>query len=355
MAVMPGVELGRIESVAVLGGGVAFPARSVTNEEVLEIVPPARPRPQGETREQLRFAADGIRESLGLERRAWAHLVGSPLAHDHEAGVLQLATAAARAALADAGLTPAEVALILCATSTPHRMSATLSAGVGAALGAPAACLDTRAGCSAGLFALTTAALYVAAGAGHVLVVGADTFSKVVPPRSRTLALALGDGAGALVVGPRPGAAVLAAALRTDGTLGHLVTTTGRLPPTHEEIEAGAFWLEGELEQLMTIVPGKYEEALGVVCRRAGLRPGELDLLVPHQTTAPVIDGLCRMTGLPPARVYTNVHAHANIGAAGWIVALVEARAAGRCPPGARVGLAAVGGGLSWAAAVLSC
>src|SRR5207302_3459732 len=108
---------------------------------------------------------------------------------------------------------------VLVATSTPHRMTASVAAALGAALGAHAGCADVRAGCAGGILALGQAALAVAAGAGPALVVGAETFSKIVPPQSRTAALALGDGAAALIVGRRGGARLLSAAFQTDGAL----------------------------------------------------------------------------------------------------------------------------------------
>lgn len=351
------LEIGPVEGVSVLGGGSAFPERRLGNLEVLTHLAPSLWATRGRrpSDEELRFVADSLERTMGVRSRAWAHLVGTPLDHSVEQTTLDLSVAAARAALADAGVGPEDVALILCATSTPHRMTSTLSAAVGAALGARAACLDTRTGCSAGLFALATASLYLEAGAPIALVVGADTFSKVVPPSSKLAALSLGDGAGALVLGLREGARLDAAALETDGTLGRLITSEGALPPTQEELARGAYFLSGAPEELAAVVPEKYERAIARALARAGLSPGEVELFAPHQTSRSLIEEVCRRAGVPLERTYVNVQAHANIGAAGWLVALVEARAAGRCPKGARALVASVGGGMSWAAAVLTC
>jgi 3-oxoacyl-[acyl-carrier-protein] synthase-3 len=143
--------------------------------------------------------------------------------------------------------------------------------------------------------------------------------------------------------------------LETDGALGRLVTTDGALPPTAAEIERGGYLLSGSAEELGQVVPEKYVAALAEALGRAQLAPADVDLFVPHQTSVPLIREVCARTGIPLARAFVNVGAHANIGSAGWVVALVEARRAGRCPPGARVALAAVGGGMSWAAGVLAC
>lgn len=352
---MAAVQVGPIEGVAILGGGTAFPPRVRTNLDVLRDAP-ATGRARGRADDdELRFMADGIEETIGLSERAWTHDVGQPLAPDREENTVDLAVRAARAALADAKLDASDLALIVCATSTPHRMSSTVAGAVGAALGAHAACMDTRAGCAGALFGLTTAALYLGAGAGPALVIGTETFSKVIPPAHRLARLSLGDGAGALVIGRREGARLVSAFLETDGALGHLITTDGSLPPTPEEIARGGYWLTGSPTELAEVVPSRYEAALRGALSRAGCGPAEIDLFVPHQTSRALVLELCRRLELPESRTFVNVHRHANIGSAGWIAALVEARAEGRCPPGTRLAVAAVGGGLSWAAAVLQC
>jgi 3-oxoacyl-[acyl-carrier-protein] synthase-3 len=354
---MPAVQIGPIRDVAVLGGGAAFPARTLTNLDVLRSLPAEarRARATPVTDEELAFLATGMEQSLGVRERAWAHAVGTPLDHAHEQTTLDLAVEAARRALDDAKTQIGEVGLILCATSTPHRMTSTLSGALGAALGAECACLDARTGCSGGLFALSTAALYLQAGVERVLLVGAETFSKIIPPAHKMAALALGDGAGALVLGRKAGASLDAAWMRTDGSLGKLISTDGALPPTAEEISRGGYQLSGQPDELTRAVPGKYSEAIAGVLTRAGIGGAQVDLFVPHQTSRALIEEVARAAGIARERAYINVEKHANIGSAGWVVALVEARAAGLSPAGTRLLLAGVGGGMSWAAAVLTC
>jgi 3-oxoacyl-[acyl-carrier-protein] synthase III len=344
------LKLGPISGVAVLGGGAAFPELELTNLEVLTRLRGQLWPGRAPADDELVFVAESLEKTIGVQRRAWCHLPGEPLRPRDGPSVLELSEAAARGALADAGVTAAQLGLVLCATSTPHRMSSTLSAAVAQRLGASCAAMDTRTGCSGGLFALTTGALYVAAGAGPVLIVGADTFSKVIPPGSKIAALSLGDGAGALVLGARSGASVDAAFLQTDGALGGLITTDGALPPTHEEIDRGGYVLSGAPDALAAAVPRKYAEAIAAVLETARLDAQQLALFVPHQTSRILIDTLSRGLGNPPTAV--NVERHANIGAAGWMVALVEAKA--KLTRGDRVLTAAVGGGMSWAAAVLT-
>jgi 3-oxoacyl-[acyl-carrier-protein] synthase-3 len=350
-----GTLLGPLDGVGVLGAGTAFPALELTNREVLLALPPEawdRRPPEGE---QLDFLADNLGRGMGVERRRWAHRVGAPLDHAGEETTADLAARAARAALDDAGVEVAAVSLILVATSTPHRFTSTVSAAVGAALGARAACMDTRTGCSGGLFGLTTAALFMHAAGGHALVIGAETFSKIIPPRSKLAAVALGDGAGALVLGRRPEARLVSAYLETDGALGRIISTDGALPPTEAEIARGGYLLSGAPDELLATVPGKYAQALGRAFVRAGITGSEVDLYVPHQTSRALVASVAAAAGIAGERAFVNVERHANIGAAGWIVALAEARAEGRCPPGTTLAIAAVGGGMSWGAAVLGC
>ena len=340
-------EIGPLGDVGVLGAGTAFPARTLTNEDVL--------RATGLPEERLAFLAAGARETLGVWQRSWAHEVGGPLRHGEEETTLDLAIRAGRSALADAKLDASALGLILVATSTPHRMTASVAASLGSALGARAACADVRAGCAGGVLALGQAALAAAAGAGPALIVGAETFSKIIPPASRTARLSLGDGAGALVIGHRQGAALLGLSFETDGALGHLITTSGALPPTDVELNRGGYLLEGAPEELLQTVPGKYLLALRGALGRSRLGPDAIALYVPHQTSTDLIRRVAAGAGFDAGAVYTHVDRHANIGAAGWPVALAEARAEGHCRPGSTIAIAAVGGGLSWGAAVLRC
>jgi 3-oxoacyl-(acyl-carrier-protein) synthase III len=349
------VTLGPLEGVGVLGVGTAFPEREWTNEEALRAVAPLAWPGRAMDDEQLAFIASSVRETMGVERRAWAHTVGEPLDHAHETTTLDLATDAAKRALADAHLHASDVALVLVATSTPHKMTSTVSAQVGAAIGARAACMDVRTGCAGALFALSTAALHIAAGAGAVLVVGAETFSKIIPPSSKVAAVSLGDGAGALVLGRVAGARVESIFLETDGALGRLITTDGALPPTADEVARGGYLLSGSPDYLTATVPGKYTAAIDAALARAQLGADSIALFVPHQTHVPMMLGVASKVGVEREKMFVNVPRHANIGGAGWVVAFAEARFDGRMPNGARVLVAAVGGGMSWGAAVLTC
>lgn len=346
--------LGPLENVGIVGGGTAWPALRVTNAEALRAVAPWALGDRALDDARIDFMARGVEETLGVRERAWAHVPGTTLDHGSEETTVTLGARAAEAALRDARVDASAVPLVVCATATPPRMTSTISAPIGAAIGARAACIDVRSGCSGGLVALVTAALHVAAGVPRALVIGAETFSKVIPRASKIAAISLGDGAAALLLERRDGSAVLSATMASDGDLGGLITTDGALPPTHAEIDRGAYELTGTPDGLATIVPEKYDVAIGGALSRAGLGSRELTLFVPHQTSLPLIRAVASRAGIDEARTYVNVHRHANVGAAGVLGALVEARADGRLRPGGRALLAVVGGGMSWAAAVLA-
>lgn len=351
---MPAAEPSPIDDVAILGTGTAFPDLELTNVQVLQLLRPSlwasRAHPPDD--DELQFVAASLEKTMGVQRRRWSHLPNQPLDHANELTVLDLATRAAQAALADANAPLEAVSLVLCATSTPHRMTSTVSAQVAHRLGLRCAALDTRTGCSGALFALATGALFARAGCGLVLVIGADTFSKVLPPHSKLAALSLGDGAGALVLGHRPGSRIDALYLETDGGLGKLITTEGPLPPTHEDLDRGGYLLSGAPDDLTAVVPHKYHQALTAVLAKAGADPKRVALYAPHQTSVPLVKAVASRIGVEPERTFINVAEHANIGAAGWLVALAESKS--RLRRGDTVLTASVGGGMSWAAAVLT-
>jgi 3-oxoacyl-[acyl-carrier-protein] synthase III len=347
---MPAARIGPIEGPTVLGAGTAFPPLELDNAQVLARIAER----QGKTMspERLAFAAKALESEYGLSRRAWCHQVGQPLDPEGELTSADLGERAARAALADAGIAPETVRVLLVATSSPHRMTSTVSAAVAARLGVQALCFDVRAGCAAGLFALSTAALYVAAGSGPALVIGSETFSKVIPPDYKDSVMSMADGAGALVLGQGEGA-LLSAFMETDGSLGHLVNTPGPMPPTAAAIEAGGYYLAGDPAGLKQAIPGAYLAAVEGALTHAGLSAEDVDAYVPHQVGRQVVEGVCAQVGFPLDKAWIAPERHANVGAAGWLVALAEARAEGFVTRGQRVALASVGGGMSWAGAVL--
>ncbi len=342
-------SFGPFDGVAILGAARHLPGEAIDNAEALA----ACPKRAAMDEMRRRFLARGLEKTLGVRERHWVHVPGTELKHGEEATSVDLAEAAARAALADAGVAADELAHLFVVSSTPHRMTSTIAAPLGAALGTEAPAVDVRVGCAGGLFALQLAASMLAADpTAKVLLVGAETFSKIIPSRHEAAIVALGDGAAALVLGHREGHAIEAIALATDGDLGGLVTTDGALPPTVAEIERGGYVLGGQPEGLAEVVPGKYRAAIDAALERAEIEGSAVDLLVPHPTNRGMAETVAEHVGAKAT--YTDgIGEHGNIGAAGWIAALAEARRRGAYEDGQRVLVAAVGGGLSSGAALL--
>lgn len=342
--------IGPVPGLHIAGMGTAFPPLVLDNAAVLADIAVRAGKAHNPAR--IAHAAEALQEELGLHRRAWTHRVGTPQQPGQELTAVDLGVQAARKALDASGLAPDAIGAVLVATSSPHRMTGTVSAAIAAALGLRCMAMDTRAGCASGLFALSTAALYVQAGVSAVLLIGAETFSKVVPPDVPAAVISLADGAAAMVLTAGE-SAVLSAAMETDGAFGALVSTPGPMPPTVEAVLAGGYQLSGQPGELKQVIPLRYQDAVEKALDHAGLTVKDIDRYVPHQAGAPVIRAVCAAVGIPLERAWISSDRHGNVGAAGWMVALAEALEEGFAKPGHTVALAAVGGGMSWACVLL--
>jgi 3-oxoacyl-[acyl-carrier-protein] synthase-3 len=297
---------------------------------------------------------DYPRLALGVEERYWSHWIASPPDHG-EIHSGDLCYEAAARALARAGLQADEVSLFVCPNTTPPRPTSSLAAHVGGRLGIRAPCLDLKAGCSSGLYALLSAAQFIAAGAKTVLVAGAETLSKICSPRVPQTAFTVGDGGAALVLRAAPGmrAGMLAGYLDADGAYAHLVTTPGLYPATHEAIDRGDYYLTGDPTGLKEVVPALWPISVQRCLEATRLSASDVDLYIPHQVSLPLMRGSAEALGIPWERTYVNIHRWANVGGSSLLIALAEAIEEGRAPPGATLALNVVGGGLTWAGMIL--
>ncbi len=263
-----------------------------------------------------------------------------------------LAFAAARDALRASGVQPETVDLLILATTTPDHTFPATATKVQARLGMTGgAAFDVQAVCAGFIFALATADNFIKAGqAKTALVIGAETFSRLLDWKDRGTCVLFGDGAGAVVLrGHESKSAkdrgLLSTHLHTDGRSYNLLYVDGGPSSTQT---TGHVRMDGQgvFRHAVAKLASVVDEALAA----NGLTPAEVDWLVPHQANQRIIDGMARKLSLGPEKVVSTVARHANTSAASIPLALAEATADGRIKPGQIVLMEAIGGGLAWGA-----
>ena len=277
---------------------------------------------------------------------------------DGEATV-SMATKASRQALERADLSGKDLDAIIIATTTPDFLLPTAAALVQDQIGATrAAIFDLGAACAGFIYALAVARGLIAAGtARRVLVVGAETISRYVDWTDRATCVLFGDGAGAVVVeASSEGIGIRSTVLRGDGSKSELLTVRGggsRYPPSAESLREGLHYIRMRGNEVFkTAVPSMASAAVEALAQ-AGLGLEDVDLFIPHQANARIIDAVARKLGLEASKVFMNVHKYGNTSAASIPIALCEAVDEGRVRPGDTLVFAAFGGGMTWGAAVV--
>lgn len=316
----------------VIGCGAYLPSRAVSNDELAQ---------------RVDTTDEWITTRTGIKQRH--------IAAEGE-NTSDLAVAAAQRALASAGVPASEIDLIILATTTPDQTFPATATRVQARLGVTQGCaFDIQAVCSGFVYAIAVADNFLKLGqARTALVIGAETFSRILDWKDRTTCVLFGDGAGAVVLRATPGngngadRGVLSTHLHSDGRLHDALyvdggpSSTGTVGVVHMN---GPEVFRNAVSKLAAVV----EEALAA----NGLTGADIDWLVPHQANKRIIDGMARKLGLGANRVVTTVDRHANTSAASIPLALAEAVEDGRLKPGQLVLIEAIGGGLSWGAGVI--
>lgn len=271
-----------------------------------------------------------------------------------------LAVRAAREALDAAGLPAEEVELIIVATITPDMLFPATACLVQDHLGAKqAAAFDLEAGCSGFVYGLAVAAQFINAGCyRNVLVIGADTLSRVTNWKDRTTCVLFGDGAGAALLQPvEPPRGILSVYLRADGSGGDLLKLPAggvRLLASEATVRGDLHYLHMNGREVFKFAVRAMEEAAVEVLRRAGIRQEEVDCFVPHQANTRIIEALAKRLCLPSEKVVINVDRYGNTAAASIPIALYEAVSEGKIKPGkSLVLMVAFGAGLTWGALAL--
>ena len=267
-----------------------------------------------------------------------------------------LATAAARAALTRAGLDAADVDLIVLATATPDRTFPATATRVQANLGMTrGAAFDVQAVCTGFVYALAVADNFIKAGQAQcALVIGAETFSRILDWHDRGTCVLFGDGAGAVVLqagqgeGSKADRGILSTHLHSDGRHGDLLYVDGGPSSTGT---VGLLRMEGREVFKHAVV--NLAQAVDEALEANGLSPDEIDWLVPHQANRRIIDATARKLGMNEERVVITIERHANTSAASIPLALAEATADGRIRPGHLVLVEGMGGGFTWGSAMV--
>ncbi len=254
----------------------------------------------------------------------------------------EMATEAGRRALERAGMAASDIDVLVLATTTPDALVPGTSATVQAALGTSGGAFDVNAACSGFVYALVTAAGLVSVGAGPCLVIGSDALSRITDWDDRTLAVLVGDGAGAVVLEPVDGPGdLLSWNFGADGTLRHLLKCD----------HGGFLYMDGKeiFRKAVRVVVESAERALA----DAGIGASDVDLLVPHQANLRIIQAACQRLGIPEERTAVVIDRYGNTSSASIPLALDDAVTSGRVSPGDHLLLTGFGGGMTWASAVL--
>jgi 3-oxoacyl-[acyl-carrier-protein] synthase-3 len=311
----------------IAGVGSALPKREVTNEELAKSV---------DTTDEWIVERTGIRSRY--------------IAGDGET-TASLATEAARRALEHAGVEAREIDLIVLATATPDQTFPSSATKVQAALGIDdCVAFDVHAVCTGFLYALSVADSMLRSGnAQKALVIGAETFSRILDWEDRATCVLFGDGAGALVLGVEDGdRGILATRLHADGRHNDLLFVDGG-PSTTGTV--GKLRMKGREVFRHAVV--NLAAVLNEVLEVAGLTAADVDWVVPHQANARILDATAKKLGLPREKVVVTVDKHANTSAASVPLAFDTAVKDGRIKRGDLVVLEAMGGGFTWGAAAL--
>jgi len=299
----------------VTGWGIAVPDKVVTNEDLSA---------------RLDTSDEWITERTGIRERR----IGGTTS--------ELAIGAGAQALARAGRSGADVDVLVLATATPDALVPGTSATVQHGLGVRGGAFDVNAACSGFVYALVAAHGLVLAGARCVLVIGSETLSHITDWDDRSIAVLVGDGAGAVVLEATDGPGqLLAWDLGADGSLRHLL-----------KCDHGGFLYMNGKEIFRHAVRAIVESSLSAL-GRAGLGPSDVDLFVPHQANARIITAASQRIGIPEERCVVTIDRYGNTSSASIPLALADALETGRLQPGNLALLSGFGGGMTWASAVL--
>jgi len=321
---------------ALLGSGSYAPERVMTNNELAKLV---------DTSDEWIFTRTGIKE-----RRIAAESENTS----------DMATAAAKSALEDAGITAEQIDLCIVATLTPDLPMPSTACIVQAKLGLPnhAACFDVHAACSGFIYGLDTAWAMLQSGRyRNALVIGAEKLSTVLDWTDRTTCVLFGDAAGAVVLGPAPVGStgeIVGTKLYSEGGNTELLQIPGG-GSAHPTPGPGtpARFIEMKGREVFKFAVREMEDAARDILEQHGIHADEVDCVVPHQANLRIIDSIAKFLELPVERFFVNLERYGNTSAASIPLAIDEARRSGRIKPGSLSLLVAFGAGLTYGSALV--
>lgn len=320
-----------VKRAGIVGVGTYVPERVMTNLELQEMV---------DTSDEWIRTRSGIRE-----RRIAAE----------EQATSDMALEASRRALADGGISPEELDLVIVATNTPDMFFPATGCLLQNGLGAKnAGAFDLLAGCTGFIYGMSVAAQFIAAGTARtVLVAGSETLTRILNWKDRNTCVLFGDGAGAVVMQPVPGdRGILSVMLGSDGSGGDLLKLPAggsRMPASAETVSQNLHYLQMNGREVFKFAVRAMEDGSGEVLRRAGLTRDDVDFLVPHQANIRIIEHAAKKMNLPMDRVAVNVDRYGNTSTASVPLALEESLQAGKIKDGDNVIMVGFGTGLTWA------
>ena len=316
----------------ILGVGSAYPDRILTNHDLEQIV---------ETNDEW------IRTRTGISERRMV---------EPEFATSDIAARAGAKAIAKAGLTPADIDLVIVATFTPDHLTPSTACLVQAKLDIPnCMAFDINAACTGWVYAISCATGLLANGmAKKALVIGADCVTRITNFKDRTTCVLFGDAAGAVVLGEvEEGRGILSQYCSADGRMAPFIIVPGggsRKPCSQEVLDKDEQFIQMSGNDVFKFAATTLPEAVNTVLGRVGLTTEDVDWVIPHQANLRIIDNAVKRLGIPREKFIVNIDRFGNTSAASIGVALDEAIEDGRVKPGQLISLVAFGGGLTWGA-----
>ena len=322
------------QRIGILGLGMHVPDKVLTNFDLEKMV---------ETTDEWIRSRTGIRERRVVEPGTTT----SDLAYE-----------AAREALEQAKLDPADLELLIVATTTPDMLFPSTSCLVQQRLGAKSSvCFDLSAACSGSVFAMITAQQYLLTGRyRNALVVGAEVLSSFIDWTDRSTCVLFGDGAGACVMAPVDRGGILATDMGSDGSAAELLYMPGggsKYPPSHSSVDQRLHFLRMNGTEIFKLAVRRMADSAKRVVAEAKLKPEHIECFIPHQANTRIIEAVAKRAELPLEKVYMNLQRYGNTSAASNLIALYEAVKEGVITRDDHVVMVAFGAGLTWGSLLL--